>query len=51
MDTHLVNKINLLTFCFHPEKSHIFYIKYCGETKALIVFQEDLLTHGIINQF
>jgi len=27
MDTYFVKDIDALTFCFHPEKSHIYYLK------------------------
>jgi hypothetical protein len=44
MDIHFLKNINLITFCFHPEKSHIFYLTQSSESKGLIVIEEDLLT-------
>ena len=51
MDTHFIKNISFLTFCFHPDKLHIFYLKESQETKGLVIIEEDLLTNGIVNNY
>jgi len=63
MDTYFVKDIDVVAFCLHPEKSHVYYL-----TEASIYFQnlpsnsidkinkqyiieEDLLTFNVINKF
>lgn len=51
MDTHFFRTIDMLAFCFHADRRHIFYLKDSVESKGLIIVQEDLLTNSIINTF
>lgn len=40
-----------MSFCLHTERSHVFYLRICEDTKKLIVVEEDLLTNGYVNRF
>lgn len=63
MDTYFVKDVDVITFCLHPEKSHIYYLTEASnqilnylkisldDINKQYIIEEDLLTFNIINKF